>query len=475
MPLAVSALPRATPLDPAEEPPGSIDPLGTLAHAERLAELLLPGLTARMWRARLLTFAAVAAAVADRALAHLDGREDARLDARLAFERLAVSAIVRLAASNPAEDRAAHRRLPGSDLARAALAAGEPLTRHNFLKGEAVNGPCGVMSRLALQLGVVDEDGHLGQHGPSLLLAWAEDRGLAGILDERGEGRRPGAVWADEVARHVARWVSGGQWPPAGSALWQRLADNLRLDQIGPEEGRVLVTLLEQGPVRGRVLHILRDRPDVYRQRVRDGRGTVEREVLLQAVRPSLGNDPADRVIRVANFAIHVYETAAVRMQEAFDGALWGLRQLGGSAAPAKLFAQPGLRRSLERARAALQTGLRALDEAVSRLQGLTELNRPDLIGPIVRLREDAADAAASPAALLDTLARRHERVQREKRKGPWIDRERSWVLLPGFGVGGDLPPEYGPVYIHPFRVVNVYSLLTDLGELPPEDSDGEE
>ena len=43
-------LPMATPLDPAEEPPGSIDPLGTLAHAERLADALLPGFTARMWR-----------------------------------------------------------------------------------------------------------------------------------------------------------------------------------------------------------------------------------------------------------------------------------------------------------------------------------------------------------------------------------------------------------------------------------------
>jgi len=45
-------LPLATPYDPAEDPPGSIDPMGTVASAEQLADILLPGLTARMWRGR---------------------------------------------------------------------------------------------------------------------------------------------------------------------------------------------------------------------------------------------------------------------------------------------------------------------------------------------------------------------------------------------------------------------------------------
>ena len=64
MSLSARYLPRATPLDPAEDPPGSIDPLGTLGPAERIAEVLFPGFTARMWRPLLLTFVAVAALVA---------------------------------------------------------------------------------------------------------------------------------------------------------------------------------------------------------------------------------------------------------------------------------------------------------------------------------------------------------------------------------------------------------------------------
>jgi len=198
MPLA-AALPLAMPPYATEDPPGSIDPLGTLSHAERLADLLLPGLTARMWQARLLTVATVTAAVAERALRHLGGREDARLDARLAFERLAVSGVVPLALKFPDAYGPARRGLPGSALARAALASGdEPLTRHNFLKGQAVNGPYGVMVRVALHLGLVDEDGRLGRNGPALLLAWAEDQQLPGVLDDEGRAARPGAAWVEE-------------------------------------------------------------------------------------------------------------------------------------------------------------------------------------------------------------------------------------------------------------------------------------
>lgn len=82
-------LPQATPYDPSEDPPGSVDPLGTITGAEQLAELLLHGLTARMWRLRLLT---LAAEVSNRVAS---GRDDRLMDARLAIERLFVSAIAR--------------------------------------------------------------------------------------------------------------------------------------------------------------------------------------------------------------------------------------------------------------------------------------------------------------------------------------------------------------------------------------------
>lgn len=43
--LEAACLLFATPFDPAEDPSGSIDPLVTHAHAEQLAEILLPAFT----------------------------------------------------------------------------------------------------------------------------------------------------------------------------------------------------------------------------------------------------------------------------------------------------------------------------------------------------------------------------------------------------------------------------------------------
>jgi len=89
------SLPQATPYDPAEDPPASVDPVGTVAGAEQLADVLFSGMTARMWRARHLTFTALAAFVSEQAANAADGDEELRLEARLALERLFVSAIAR--------------------------------------------------------------------------------------------------------------------------------------------------------------------------------------------------------------------------------------------------------------------------------------------------------------------------------------------------------------------------------------------
>ena len=67
MPVNADWLPVPTPHDPAEDPPGSLTLWVRLLQAERLAEILLPGFTARMWRGRLLTITTLAAYVADRA------------------------------------------------------------------------------------------------------------------------------------------------------------------------------------------------------------------------------------------------------------------------------------------------------------------------------------------------------------------------------------------------------------------------
>jgi hypothetical protein len=178
-------MPISPPYDPAANASGSSDPLGTLGGSERLAEVLLPGLTARMWRARHLTFAVVAADVADAVVRKSGDQEDLRLRARLAFERLYVSSLVRCEENDPGTYSGISRRVPGRRVARTALHAGdEPLTRQNFIKGQAVNGPSGVMSRLTRNLQLIDDDVQVAGRGLDLKTAWA--RSIAAQIDTDG-------------------------------------------------------------------------------------------------------------------------------------------------------------------------------------------------------------------------------------------------------------------------------------------------
>ena len=174
MPIQIESMPIATVYDPAADAAGSADPLGTLSGSERLAEVILPGLTARMWRARLLTFTVIAAEVADCVVRRRDDQEDLRLSARLAFERLFVSSLVRAENNDPARYSGVARRVPGSRTARRALLVDdEPLSRRTFIKGQAVNGPSGVMARLARHLTLISEDGQVANRGQDLRSVWA--------------------------------------------------------------------------------------------------------------------------------------------------------------------------------------------------------------------------------------------------------------------------------------------------------------
>ena len=477
MPLKVAWLPMATPLDPAEEPPGSLDPLGTLNYAERLAELLLPAFTVRMWRARLLTFAAVAAAVADRTVVLMDGREDVRLEARLAFERLFVSAMVRLAARDPENYGRALPQLPGRDLASRALLAGEPLTRANFLKGQAVNGPFGVIARLARQVELVDADGRVGRNATSLLIAWSGDEEIPGVLDEDGPSTRAGAGWMNDAVKATIACFSKREWPGTSHRIWEQLAVHLRPDQVGLRERRALLQILETAPVRRRFLGLLRDRVDLFREARRTSdRGNVEKTVLLRGVRPELGKDHVDSLIADVISVADTYEQTTSLLQQAFEGLIWGLKHRGGRATPKVVLGDDRLNRHLGQTRVALSKTVPRLDQAMNLLHNQPSLDKAQYVEPLARLREDVVAAGTSEVALAQAVLNRHARVQREKAKAPWIESEAHWTLMPGENrVSGDAPPVWKDTYLHPFKVSNAYAILRDLGRVRLEDQDAAE
>lgn len=478
MALSARYLPQATPLDPAEDPPGSIDPLGTLGPAERIAEVLLPGITARMWRPRLLTFAAVASLVAERAGASGTGPQESGLAVRLGFERLFVSAIVRQHMRDPGGWGRAARRVPGSVLARRALQSQDtPLGRNNFLKGQAVNGPFGAMARLARHLGVVDEDDRLAGNGEELLLAWSADEELSGVLDE-DHSSSPGRKWLDRFVQATKDHVKEKWWPSVGWGGWQELARALRPDQIGRQEREVLRRLLNRDSIRARCLEVL-EQPDAvaaYQAASEGGRGQQDCQVLRQTVLPavSLSEREEDKVIALSIQLAHAYEHVASLFEAVFNGLRWGVTRRGGQASPEELVADRQLRRLFQCAFRQLQTSGCRLRELIEKIPSVPQVADLNPVEPLDELADEALSAGENAAHLIETVMARHRRVQQSKGKAMWIDVSDRWTLLPGFGWSTDAPPEVPAGYLHPFRVPNAYSFLSDLGLHDVEVPDGE-
>jgi hypothetical protein len=478
MALLAQYLPRATPLDPAEDPPGSIDPLGTLGPAERIAEVIFPGFTARMWRPRLLTFAAVASLVSARAKAAIPEREDSGMAARLAFERLFVSAVVRQQEQDPEAWRLASRRLPGSSLARRALRSGDvPLGRNNFLKGQGVNGPFGVLARLARNLDIVGEDDCLGRNGEELLLAWSADAQLPGLLDEDDSGSA-GKQWIDRFAEATEAHLLDGQWRSYGWSGWQELAEPLRPDNAGRQERRALRRLLNGDPIRARCLELLCQpaAKAVYRGAREEGRGEQDRKVLLEAVLPALSvNERAeDKVIHLTIRLADAYEGVASLLEAAFNCLLWGLTRRGGQAKPAEIEADKQLQPVFRSLCRQLPKAARDLRDLIEQVPAVPQISDRNPLEPLDTIASQAATGAESPSRLIEVTISRHRDIQTSKGKGVWIEPCESWMLMPGFGLASDTPPRPQVEYLHTFRVPNAYSFLAELGLSGVEVPDGE-
>jgi hypothetical protein len=431
-----------------------------------------------MWRPRLLTFAAVAAVVAERVKASQSESDDGGLAARLAFERLFVSAVVRQQEQNEQAWRRAARRLPGSSLARRALRSGDtPLGRNNFLKGQAINGPFGVLARLARNLDVVNEDDGLGRGGEELLLAWSADEQLPGLLDEENS-EAAGKQWVGRFSDATSAHLVDQQWRSPGWSGWRDLAEPLRPDNVGRQERRVLRRLLDADLVRGRCLELL-CQPDaiaVYRAASEGGRGEQDRRVLLEAMLPalSLNEREEDKVIDLTIRLANAYEEVASHLETAFNCLLWGLTRRGGQAKPTEIEAEKQLQPVFRSLCRQLPTAARRLRDLIEKIPAVPQIADRNPLEPLDVVASQAVTGGESPARLIEIVMTRHRDVQASKHKGMWIEPGDRWTLMPGFGLASDGPPQAQVKYLHTFRVPNAYSFLADLGLSGVEVPDGE-
>jgi hypothetical protein len=478
MSLLAKYLPQATPIDPAEDPPGSIDPLGTLSPAERIAEVLFPAFTARMWHPRFLTFAALAALVSERITAKGNGSEKSGLSVRLGFERLFVSAVVRQHVRDFEGWDKATRRLPGSSLARKALLSEDtPLGRNNFLKGQAVNGPFGVIARLARHLDIVDENDRLGRNGEKLLLAWAADESLLGLLDEDNSGS-PGRQWIDRFVKETAAHLTDFQWKKPGWSGWQELAERLRPDKVRRQESREIRSMLNSDAICSRCLELLSESKVVALYcTIKDNgwRGEQDRTVLNEGLLPLLlvNERQEDRAIKLAIQLADAYEQVASILETAFNSLRWGLTHRGGQAISVDIENDRTLQSVFRLIHHQLPACAHRLRKHIQEIPTVPRVGDLNPIEPLDTLASQALVASESPKHLIKVIIERHRDVQRAKGKGMWIESGERLTLMPGFGYT-DETPQSDVKYLHTFRVPNAYSFLGELGLKGLEAPDGE-
>lgn len=418
MPLMGLALPAVSAYDPPATGEGSLDPMGLAATSDRLAEVLVPGLRARMSWVRFTTAMAVGAAATEPLVD--EPAADGVSTPAICFEWLLVEAFVRRI------ERALPSDIPGSQKARTAISRGERLSRQTYLSSPRVFGFYGVYKPFAVDAGVLTQDLAPGQRCIELVRAWEHDHELVGFADEV-PGTEGGSVRRriqDEVR---AALRAGALTVGTGAQLLGRLATALRPDEVGrPAEAAVLRRLVldPQHEHRAELALLL----------ARDERTAIEPQLLAAA------REQASPGLRRLIDAVVSYEELAVLVNAAFRLLCSVSYSLGGRPLTAAHVAGDEL---LGRCAREIPERFKRAADAVAEVTHDVDLEQ--------RLGEFAFPC--SPTELVELVLVRHERVQAGKPGGKrsWFEPLRGgWVVRPPYG-GPERPGL--DVFVHPVRV----------------------
>ena len=423
------ALPFLTEADPEQAGEGSLNPLGLASVADRLADEIAPGITARMSRIRFVT-AIAAGAVATESLSDAVA-SDGVSPAYLAYEWLVVEALARDRYLPPS----ATLRVPGITKARTVLARKAHMDSRSYLKTPKVFGFHGIYKRLARDFDLVDDELMLGPAGDRLVRVWEEEHALPGFAD-RKPGTRGGRL-ASSIQSAVASALANSQVTTSLSAhLWAKLVSTLRPDGALPRERELLLEHLtdpEQPIRREFVLGIHNMSPDG---------GEAEMLRFLQT-----GASPG---FKARLRAIDAYEHVAELLTASLD-AMRRISTARGTSPvdPDELTLHP----VLVQASGELPG---ALAEAYSRLERVGDV----LTQAVLVLAE--FDDVTTPSGLVQALLFHHEQVQERKGKRPWFEQTpRGFVVRPLYRAGKDAAVDRR--YVHPYRATAVRSFLDDL------------
>lgn len=423
--------------DPETQGEGSIDPLGLANLADQLADWLLPGMTARMWRPRFLTAMAVSSLVIEPFEEEV--AKDGISPPWIALEWYYVEGVAGLA-----EDKEGNlRRIPGIDKARRALREKVPLSARRYLKTPKVFGFHGVYKRLARALDIADDKLRCGDGGYALLRTWEDEQGLSGFLDgNHGAGEGARIVRAIRDALHDAL-VAGqaqrqGAWVGASFFINHLLPHN-----SGSREADFLWGRLRALEPQGEIFTLMRDR--VVRSTLDEPLG--ERGALQGLL------DRASAELRRRLEAVEAYEGFCRPLQEAWDI----LRrhstvQRPMVVEPGDFAGQPHVGQLVPEIVRGIEQGRRLLDGSP------VEAGFDTLVSTFEHMK--------TPQDLFLALWTHHQTVQKGKPpegKRPWFEEAGGGGLIvrPPYRIDQDVPVR--EAFVHPYRLFSVASFIEDL------------
>ncbi len=231
-------LPRLSAYDPGAVGEGGLDPLGLGAVADRSANVLVPGLRARMSQPRFVTISAVGA-IACQSLRGLT-TDEGKTTTDIAFEWLVVEAMVR----HPGKGRT--DGLPGNQKAARARATNQRLSRRTYLTGPRVFGFTGVYRPFSRDVGVATSDDLPAKNAARLAEAWERDFSLPGFVDNVPGS--PGAQLRREISDVCRRSLEEAECvAPLNGHLLRNVSDYLAPTESRAHERRALRELITTG------------------------------------------------------------------------------------------------------------------------------------------------------------------------------------------------------------------------------------
>lgn len=429
------SLPQLSEPDPTISGEGSLDPLGTAQIADRLADLLLPGLRARMRRIRFLTASAVGALAAEDLADVLP--VDRISTPSVCFEWLVLEAFARRSGKDlPLEASG----IPGSAKVRAVLAQGKRLAARNYLKSPNVFGFTGIYLPLARHLHVLDDDRRVARQLPTLMRAWEQDTGLDGYTENRAstEGGRLRQRLRDEIREALQQ---GHCSALEGANLWRTLTESLHPSRAGNHERALMRSWIvdDEYPMRAELARFL------------DQRGDIGEEEALEA----LLTGTTSAALRLHVEAVQAYEFVSHLLDAAFAqlchlSTRLGTRPLGAN----------------DVQRDEVLTGAcRQLPGAMKRATETLERVSGDLLVSF-SLRLGKFEHTGSPADFVELLLTHHEAIQGQKPpkgKRPWLDRHNGgWVVRSIYWQPEAVSIAQGTL-VHPYRLRALRDFMKDL------------